>query len=134
MSLDFEKIARKAVAQCQEYETQIQALVQQLSLNKKASCVDQQLIQKSVAALIKTGSLKEWQAEETKKLLATDPNASLRALNAICEGYTDAKNIVKTQSLNLDGGVVISEKESQSENNLQDAYQGVVNALGLKLK
>lgn len=68
---------------------------------KKASAVDAELLQKSVDALKKSGSITEEQAQETAQLLATNPNASLRAINALCEHYTDAAPIHKKESVDI---------------------------------
>lgn len=67
-------------------------------MHKKASAVDPELLKKSVEALVKTGSIKEDQAEETEQLLAKDPNASLRAIKALCGLCTDATHMVKNES------------------------------------
>ena len=136
MAQDFDKlvkVAQAAIEQCKAQQAEIATM--KSSMSKKASTVDAQLVEKSVNALIKMGGLNQEQAQETKQLLSTDPNASLRALLAVCKGTTDAKNIVKTQSVNLDGGILISQNKQVKNtlDNQTEAYSNVAKVLGLNM-
>ena len=136
MAQDFDKlvkVAQAAIEQCKAYQAEIATM--KSSMSKKASTVDAQLVEKSVNALIKMGGLNQEQAQETKQLLSTDTNASLRALLAVCKGTTDAKNIVKTQSVNLDGGILISQNKQVKNtlDNQTEAYSNVAKILGLNM-
>lgn len=132
MDTDFRQIAKDAVEQLKIYETEIQGLREQLQLKKQASCVDPVLLKKSVEALVKKGSINTDQFDETMNLLNSDPNASLRAITALCESSSDARTLVKKESTSLDGGTLVKDAGiSVSDRDM--GYHEVAKALGLTL-
>lgn len=136
MNQDFKQVAQQAIQQCQAYEARIAQLQTELTMRKQAKLADNSLIQKSVDALVKSGSIRQDQADQTKSLLENDPNASLRAISALCGRIPDAQLLVKKQSMNIQGGTLISNKKSKQSSTFDStqAYQGVAKALGLNLK
>ena len=129
---DFKKIAQDAVDLCGVYEAQIEALKGQLAMSKTASTVDRDLAKKSVEALIKVGGLSNEQADEAQNILATDHNACLRALKALCEQNTDANTLVKKESVDLNGGTLVGAPKTEIKHQ-QDAYKAMANVLGLNM-
>lgn len=94
--------------------------------------MDPVLLKKSVEALVKKGSINKDQFDETMSLLSSDPNASLRAITALCESSADAQTLVKTESINLDGGTLVKGAKISDDRDL--GYQEVAKALGLTMK
>ena len=131
MSEDWKQIALDATKQCQAYEEEIKHLENSLMLKKKASFADPVLLKDSVEALIKVGSLTREQADESMRLLGEDPNASLRVITALCSKQ-DAAPLMKTESVNLDGGTLVGAK-AESIDDRDKAYEEVAKVLGIKL-
>ena len=131
MSEDWKQIAIDSVNQCQAYEEEIKNLESSLMLKKKASFADPVLLKEAVQALVKTGSLAKEQADESLRLMGEDPNAALRVITALCKS-ADAKPLIKTESANLAGGELVSDK-GPALNERDRAYQAAAKAMGLAL-
>jgi len=132
MAEDWKQIALDATEQCRKYEEEISHLQNSLLLKKQASFADPVLLKESVEALVKMGSLSEDQADESMRLLGADPNASLRVITALCKKAADASTLIKTESVNLDGGTLIGKSEAPM-NERERAYAEVAKELGLTL-
>ena len=132
MAEDWKQIAIDATKQCQAYEEEIKNLENSLMLKKKASFADPVLLKETVEALVKVGSLAPEQADESMRLLGEDPNASLRAITALCKNAADAKALIKTESMNLEGGELVNEGSSDMSDR-DKAYQAVAASMGLNL-
>ena len=130
MAEDWKQIALDATKQCQAYEEEIKHLEDSLMLKKQASFADPVLLKESVDALVKVGSITQDQADESMRLLSSDPNASLRVIKALCG--TDAKPLTKTESVNLEGGTLVGEKAAPLTDREQ-AYAAVARQMGIAL-
>ena len=132
MAQDFKQLAEAAIKQCKVYQTCIQSLRSQLDMRKKAAVqLDMALLQKSVNALIKRGSLSAADHAATMELLQKDPNAALRAINALCEQSADASPIMKTASADVTGGVLVGHpnNKEQKVDERTAAYKAVAETL-----
>lgn len=130
MAEDWKQIALDATKQCEAYEEEIKHLESSIMLKKQASFADPVLLKESVEALVKVGSLKPEQADESMRLLGSDPNASLRVIKALCG--TDAKPLMKTESVNLEGGTLVGDKPAPLTDR-EKAYEAVARSMGLTL-
>lgn len=63
--------------------------------------------------------------------MGEDPNAALRVITALCKS-ADAKPLIKTESANLAGGELVSDK-GPALNERDRAYQAAAKAMGLAL-
>lgn len=134
MAQDFKQIAEAAIKQCKLYQTCIQSLRSQLDMRKKASIqLDKALLQKSVNALIKRGSLSATDRDATMELLQKDPNAALRAISALCEQRTDASPIMKSASADITGGSLVEHTKNklQKVDDRMAAYEAVAKSLNI---
>ena len=134
MSEDWKQIAIDAAKQCAAYEEEIKHLENSLLLKKKASFADPVLLKESVEALVKVGGISPDQADESMRLMGEDPNAALRAIKALCQNKAqDASTLVKTESLNLDGGKLVGNSEDIKMDERDRAYQAVAKAWGINI-
>lgn len=132
MEENWKQIALDATEQCKKYEEEISRLHEAVVLRKKASYADPVLLKESVEALVKTGSIKESQFDDSMRILNDDPNASLRVIKALCQANNADTSMKKTESANLEGGTLVTANAPLTDR--EAAYAEVARKLGINLK
>lgn len=115
MAATFKEIACEAIAQTQRLEGVIKALqAQNEALRKTAAQAS--LVQSVVQGLCKCGCLLPQEKAQASDLLSKDINASLRAIQGLCQVIPNANNIIKQASQDLNCGELVSQTNQANTN------------------